>query len=500
VLSEPAAARKTRAKEEDQGPPPEVGEPVEDHAGEEYKYLWPDHGVAVSFEMLREERGEVKAEISIVTTASVGAGRVGLVEWGSYNLSSDRSRDLMANALAKRTGKHSDVWWQMLKIACYQTVMTFRRGRASVDTRTYEPRPIRWLLPGFVPKGDTSVFYGDGKSTKSLNCLAMMVAAVARRPIGGVYRPTDEVVGGLVIDYETTEDECVGRLRRIYRGAGIDDQPRIIYVPADRNLTAMVPRIREDMHAIRKEAGVRNGHVMILVDSIAWAVGGDVDSAATIPFFNALRGLGPDTTRLVVSHISKAEAAKEKGSTTPYGSIFVKNASRSMHEVRSWIKPNGVHVVGLYHRAINSGPYQGDQAVEVDFHDDESVEYADGTTVQGPITFNKTTVEAAPEIVDGQNAAARLIKALRESQQGAATKTLATMAGVSHIMARKTLNKMRERGAVVPIGEQSDGSGRPQTIWRLPESPAEPPGFTPDDEPPLSDDDHPSDEQGWLPF
>ena len=92
----------------------------------------------------------------------------------------------------------------------------------------------------------------------------------------------------------------------------------------------------------------------MIIDSAAMACGGEPEAAdVATRYWNALRTLG--CTTLTIAHVSKTEAS-EKGTSTPYGSVFWRNYARNAWEIkRGTIFKRLEKQFGLVQTKLNSG-------------------------------------------------------------------------------------------------------------------------------------------------
>ncbi|MDP3766949.1 MAG: AAA family ATPase, partial [Dehalococcoidia bacterium] len=315
--------------------------------GDSFLYLWHALGLGIAFDQLQEDRWGLYGEMQVRTTQVMPAtGRPGHVYQSRFNLSSGPDRDKLAVTLSKRDDRKP--WRDLIEIACTETLRLYREGEPIVDLRDTKVTPQKHLIERLLPLGETSVLYGDGASAKSFLALACGVAARTGIPIGP-FRATQQA-GVLYLDWETTAEEQRERLGRICAGLGVE-VPMIHYRPMWRALA-------EDSQYLRTEVD-KLGVGLVIVDSIAPAVGGDVDSAGVISFFNGLRSFGSEVTRLVLSHVSKQVREQEHGLGDPFGSVFVLNFARSAWAVQRTTEAGGEAIeVGLFHRKVNRGPQQ----------------------------------------------------------------------------------------------------------------------------------------------
>jgi hypothetical protein len=114
-----------------------------------------------------------------------------------------------------------------------------------------------------------------------------------------------------------------------------------------RSLADEAPRLRADL--------ARQDVQLIIVDSLVPACGPEPEGAdATIRTLNALRSFA-GTTRLVIAHVNRNDADKTRGTTRPWGSVFVRNLARAAWEIKR-IETDGPDLVlGAYLTKRNDG-------------------------------------------------------------------------------------------------------------------------------------------------
>jgi hypothetical protein len=197
----------------------------------------------------------------------------------------------------------------------------------------------------------------------------------------------------------------------------------------------------------------RLGIGLVIVDSIAPACGGEVTAEQVMPFFNALRSLGSDVTRVVVSHVSHQTATQTSGAGRPFGSTFVRNLSRSAWEMKRAEEAGDEDavVVGMYHRKVNRGRLQKPVGVTVAFDDPT-----------GPITLAATRVLEYEDLASHATIGDRIRHALRGGALD--TRELATVTGASIDTVRRIANRMPD---VYSLGSNGlEGRGAVNT-WGL---------------------------------
>lgn len=413
--------------------------------GDELAYLWRRERVGIGFDLIREERDGLHAEVHVKALTPAGwTEDAAHIHWARLNLSSTQSRTGLLRHLKSRNGEID--WEAKLEIACERTRREFRRGEPVVDLSRIEPRPQIYLVdpakgPG-IPLGETSVFYGDGASMKSLLSLAIGLAVATGFPVGP-FHPTRKA-GVLTLDWETTEDEQAERLTRLCYGAGLS-VPAVSYQRQDQALAAGIRAVRQEVDA--------RGVGLVIVDSIAPACGGEVTAEQAIPFFNALRSLGKDVTRLVVSHVSHSTATKESGPGRPFGSVFVRNLARSAWEIQRAGESDDEDsvLVGMYHRKVNRGRKQKDIGLRVTFQDPE-----------GSITVCTTELLENEELAAHASLGERIRHALRSGAMD--TQQLADATGAKLETVKRTANRLPD---VISLGSHGRGGRGAVATWGL---------------------------------
>lgn len=410
--------------------------------GDAFQFLWRDLGFGLGFDQLQEDRWGLYAELYIRTTQlHASTGRPSHVYQSRFNLSQGPDRDKLAKALKERPGCDVVPWRDMLEIACTETLSRFRAGAPVRNLAETRITPQLHLIDRMIPVGETSVLYGDGASAKSMIALAIGLAVRTGATIGP-FRPTRQAAV-LTLDWETTEEEQAERLSRMCAGLGMRNLPEFHYRPMWRPLASDLTTTRQEI--ARLDVG------LVIIDSIALAVGGDVTAENAIPFYNALRSFGSTVTRVVVSHVSKAVAAQETGVGDPYGSVFVTNFGRSVWALQRVVDGEGDAIeVGMFHRKVNRGRLEKPVGVRVAFCDPS-----------GPITFKTIDVMDNVELSQHGSVGDRLYVALREGDR--TTAELAEETGATVPTVLRTLTRRRDE--FVRVG--SVGGRGKQATWGL---------------------------------
>lgn len=408
--------------------------------GDTFDFVWRDEAIGIGLERIQERREGLIAEITVESTAPAFEGHVHGP--AHLNLLSTESQHRLAKVLGERVN-HID-WAGMLLTACNIAASRFREPPPVVDLSVGDdPGPVKELLAG-VPKGETIVTYGDGESAKSLFDLLIGVAGAA-----GVVLPWGarivERLTVMVLDFETTENTVKSRFRRICRGFGLTEIPKLHYREMHQPLVDAVDVLRGDRD--------RLGIDLFIVDSLSFACNGSLnDDDVARGLMNALRRLSP-ATRLCVAHVSQESARATHGSTRPFGSAFFWNGMRSGWEIRKAEEspPNTIDL-GVYHRKTNDLSRERPFAVRVQF---------DG--LDGPITFSRGEVGDSPDLIARTPLSMRIRAALRAGALD--THELAEEAGVADGTIRSAVRRMPDVVQLSP-GRSGRGTAAP-AVWGL---------------------------------
>ena len=302
--------------------------------------VWPNQNVVLRFDAVKQSRDSLYADLSV--TMGAGAGPEGHVKWSRENLTSSRTRDMLAKSLSLTNG---DVrWGDVLERSFVAIVGVVRQGEPEefVQPEAHTAPTILMLVDPLAPEGQATVLFGPGGSSKSYVATALAASvASGREVVPGMTPRTSGPV--LYADWETDRDTFARRLSRVAAGAGLGGQIGVYYRRCRRPLGDDVEPIAEII--------ARRGVILIIVDSVEMAsgAGGEWSDAndRALRMFGALRLLG--VTSILVDHVSKAELDRTRRyGMSPYGSIFKGNLARSVWELRrseelSW-GPNIIRV------------------------------------------------------------------------------------------------------------------------------------------------------------
>jgi hypothetical protein len=390
--------------------------------GDAFFVTWPERGFGFAIDRIRDSYDGLKAELTVDGIAPEAKGLI----FGPVNLGlqSSESQQRMSVTLATRVnGMKPDQWLGMLAQACAMVSQAWRTPSPTIDLSTFEDSgEISYLLHGLIPKGETTLLYGDGESAKSL--IALLIAASCELGLNVPWGPKLDVGRVLYCDWETNPAMVAKRLRRIALGLNVTT-PSLSYRQCQRSMTDELPSIREDI--------ARKKITLVVIDSIGFATKGSLTEDETArEAMNALRQMEP-ATRLVVAHVNASTAADPKKAARPFGSTFFWNGMRSGIEVRKapdQQSPDELDV-GLYHRKANDGTHHKPIALRVAF---------DG--LAGPIAIDTTDMQDSPDLAVGMPLNQRIRLALKTGSK--TTKDLAEQFDEKEDTVRTTLNRMKD--------------------------------------------------------
>jgi hypothetical protein len=213
------------------------------------------------------------------------------------------------------------------------------------------PGPREHLVEGLGPKGHTTTLFGDGGSAKSVLALSAGTAIA-----GGAEKWLGRAVQNcpvLYVDFELDADEQRRRAYQVARGAFLEKPPHdLLYVsglgqPAGEILAGCL-----DVCDIE-------GVGLVVVDSLGVALSGDAESARDVirfhrEYLDPFRAAG--VTLLVVDHQGKTQAGERYQSKRTFGSVYKENLARSVLQVESSDRGDGLLTLKIRQTKHNFGP------------------------------------------------------------------------------------------------------------------------------------------------
>lgn len=387
--------------------------------GESYSYTWPAPDFAeIEIDQVHHERDAWPSWITIRTRAP---GTNPHLAEGSLNLAAISSRNTLARIVAEKAPGVD--WAAALEMACVLTVRDQRTGQpfirvGSLPAETTDP----WVLEPVARRGQPTVPFGDGSAVKSTTA-AFWSALVS----GGVSACgfTPHVTGPVLwLDYETDAGDIDDTYKRIRRGLDVDvDVPDLIYRRESQPLHQAVAQIRRTVDT--------EGAVMVVIDSIGFAIGDDPkEASAVLRYFAAVRSLG--VTSINIDHITLAG-----NNGKPFGSAYKHNAARLTFEQRKSETPGDTEVhVGLFNRKSNKSRLLPPIGLAVAFTDEA-------------ITFRREDVRA-PSLVSSLSASQQIKIALQDARRALTMTEIVDLTGLKENVARaRTADLVKNKTAVL---------------------------------------------------
>jgi hypothetical protein len=344
---------------------------------------FPAEQIEMVFDRWRERAGTVSAEVTITTTAP---GVAPLVHQATLSLTSTRARQDVARRCAARFSGLP--WPDLLDRACVEALRRQRLGAPAVDLgaeHDVNAAPA-YVLEGWVPVDGVTVLAADGGTGKSTLGLALAAHVSLGKPFLGLPVRAGRVA---FLDYETTWQQQVRRLRLIARGMELTESPSILYKHLDVPIPQCGPELRRFCDSERVD--------FLILDSLGFAGGAQPDAEPTLAVFRTLNSLRRPV--LVLHH------ANRQGEF--YGSSYIRNAARSLIEVKRQQEPGSrtLHL-GLFHKKTNDGQLQRPLGVQITFLPDATV-------------ITRTEIAEVPELAEHLSIAQRILIELRTGRRTA---------------------------------------------------------------------------------
>lgn len=398
--------------------PPNI--PRIDKFGGQYVFEWPDATVYVH--RVTQKGTEMHARY-VIKTDLPGYGPY--LSHGSLNLTSQMMRRSLVKELEERCPQSAaNLDWHVI-------VSQFTLKVIEEETKGCEPVPLEmdkeypstdWILKPIIPKGEETVFFGPRDSGKSYICLFLCLCAqepgVASK-FGWYAAEEDNNI--LILDWETQESTVGWRWNALLRGLQVTTpKRRYYYKRCTASLQDMVDEIQHDIYRLRVKT--------IIVDSIAKAVHGDINSYETSnKFFTAVRAL--ECSTILVGHTSK-----EKGKfKSVLGAGQFENDPRMIWEVVKTDGQNGSFDIGLFHRKSNVSPKFPPIALNFNINEEQQL-----------VSVACSSVSQVPEFAGHRSARDRIFEYLDEWSGMASTEKISSDLEIPRNTVQETLRRGRD--------------------------------------------------------
>jgi hypothetical protein len=207
-----------------------------------------------------------------------------------------------------------------------------------------EPEPRVWLVEDFIPDRWPTLLYGDGGAGKTTLAthLALHIA-VGRDWFGRRVSQTNV----LIVDAELDEIEAARRVWPLARGMSLDAPPQGVYY-------WRLPKALSDEDVLDHLFGLitRNKIGFVIVDSLTIATHAS-DQNTSNDLLKLVFGLQKwGVPFQFIDHHAKTQVGGDPDSTSPYGSVYKRNAVRAMTYMQTGVKGSA----RLHCRKSNFGP------------------------------------------------------------------------------------------------------------------------------------------------
>ena len=340
---------------------------------------------------------------------------------------SEQSLTRQVNAFSR---KYEGIEWDEVFMAIKFHVLDYVRSGEPVQElwSSDDIKAPEYLIWPFFPKHQPTIIFGEKGTLKSQTALIFYIAFTLPwwdNELG--FRVPDMPQVGLYLDWETDANEVQWRMKCLCEGmelGAIGVRYRRMVHPLAQDLDQVQARIEEI------------GATVLIVDSLAGAVGGDVNKTELASeFFAAVRELG--LTTIVIGQTSK----KEDGKKTVLGSTLFHYYARSIWEIRRESEGSDEEDyadVALFHRAANMSRLHEPIGLRVTYNGTKTrVELSD--------------VRSMPELLESLKLSVRITEALKSGAK--TSKELASICSAQEATISRACRRMRSKGKVVPLDD-----------------------------------------------
>ena len=408
---------------------------------DELIYAWSELGVGLAMTKLREtDTGTVRAHVVIQSLRPEAAGHI---YWGLVTLSSATDRKTVISKLegfAPREGG----WERDIDRTFFDAYERHVQVPHAVDLADVQASiDTEFLFKPTVPHGQITLFLADQGSTKSYLMEYLGLCCATGQP--SVFGPPNEVAATVYFDWEVDERVARRRLEWIARGMGLGGVPRGLHYLNMSERGRLVDRIREMRHEVQRlEAG------LVIIDSLTFATGGDLNSAEySAPTMSAIGSLGDGVTKLVSAHPNKA-SRKDDADISVIGSGLFEFRARAIWLLRREKDKKHTFNVSMTPRKPFDGIPPQTLAYRVRF---ESGEHA--------VHFEQAQIEESWELAQKSLSLSERIR-LALQRGSANTLELALQTSSSADAVRRECSRMQDVIALTAGG----GMGK-TTVWGL---------------------------------
>ena len=332
-----------------------------DRKGTVVTVAFPDDGVEITAERIRDRSGYFTAELYIYASLPFnGVMSKVKVNHSRPDLLDVNSKNRLIENLEEKTRDYPSLYWGEIVDAAVDAVIDKHREG--------EPEAIMGNLEGYTPRtyaikplfvsGVANLIWAPGGSSKSYLSLLSCVMVDKGLSIHGL-RARKGVA--LYLDWEETAEVFRHRLAAVHRGLNIQPQSGVIYKKMKGSLADNVEYISKLI--------MKHNVTFMVVDSVGAALGGSgIDQDTVNQYFDAGNILG--ITWLSVDHANRA--GETTGKWQIHGSAYKYNRSRQVYEVKKVQEhDSGDMEVVLYHRKANDSGLKSPRGFSIHFESEE---------------------------------------------------------------------------------------------------------------------------------
>jgi len=401
-------------------------------------YQWPEAGVGLTFSGIRESSsGAVRGFLTIATSSGAH------IWWAMVTLTGTSDRRTAVERLQGYSRREAGGWERDVDRCFHDAVRrTLDVEPRLVDLATVDaPGEPEFLYDAVLPTGQVTLFLADQGSTKSY--LMQYLSTCTALNLPSVFGLPAQCGPVAYFDWEVDEKVARRRLEWICNGMGQQiPEGRLLYV----NM-ANQGRLAERAKWMRREID-RVGAVAVVVDSLTFASGGDINSGETAgPVTEALGRLGPGVTKIVAAHPNKS--SRMGGPMSAIGSALYEYRARAIWVLkREQAQPGNSFTVSMeVHKPFDGMP-RLPLAYRVSFDNEQRAVRFSGATVTDSAELTRRSLPVHDQL-------------RRELATGSANVAdLAKRLGITTYAIAQALHDMRD--AIRLTGEPG-----PQSVWGL---------------------------------
>ncbi len=370
-------------------------------------YVVYDDDVEIKFSNISSSGEAIYAYVRVFITIPVRK----LISTTKLNLLSSRS-------ISELTRRLNDVypydWSQILQASCTKVIEEFLNPPTPEKLTLTERLYPKFLIDRFILHQSPTLWFAPGGSGKSLLALALAVCCENGLDLFGTCEPTKT----LYLDWETDYQETTRRVSLIAEGLSKIYEIKKEEMALPSYLRMYLPLVNGTEELL--ETVNTYGYQLLIIDSVAPALGSDLISAAEVTrFFGSVRRLNAEgITTLLITHINKGEKKDNKSQRTPFGSIFFENFPRLTWELRSeYREDDNSFLFGVFCRKSNVGKLEPKgyklsflpNCVDIEYIDPEETDNTKQTLTEMTIALLEkqdmtakelaSTLQATPETI-----------------------------------------------------------------------------------------------------